>query len=138
MGGSLKELTAKVRRDRESSQSTLENDSAEINNNIGDSEVTEVPIMFSPPSNQEVTLLALPRIDLSELIENISSLQVSGKTRITLRIDNKQFSILNKLKPAFNINVNQFINFLIKDFMDKNPEFKDQIKNSIKNSIKEI
>jgi len=76
--------------------------------------------------------------DLTELIHQITTVKVSGQTKMLIRFDDKHMPVLNMLQPALKINVVQFVNFLVERFFETNPEIKTLMKNSVKNSLKEI
>lgn len=131
MEGGIKEITEKIRRERESK---LNGGAA---GTVVDGVAAEAAKELSP-----LGVLISNEIsegqDLSGLIQQISSLKVSGQTKMLIRFDDKYMAILNKLSPALKINVVQFINFLLEDFFETRPDFKTLIKNSLKNSLKEI
>ncbi|QJD98563.1 hypothetical protein HH214_21645 (plasmid) [Mucilaginibacter robiniae] len=131
MEGGIKEITEKIRRERESK---LNGGAA---GTVVDGVAAEAAKELSPPGvliSNEIS----EGQDLSGLIQQISSLKVSGQTKMLIRFDDKHMAILNKLSPALKINVVQFINFLLEDFFETRPDFKTLIKNSLKNSLKEI
>jgi hypothetical protein len=76
--------------------------------------------------------------DLTQLLQQITSVKVSGQTKMLIRFDDKHMPVLNMLQPALKINVVQFVNFLVERFFETNPDIKTLMKNSLKNSLKEI
>jgi hypothetical protein len=140
MEGGIKDLTERIRRERESKLNGGV-DGAVIDRASPDIQKEAAPpvIIHSSPEPIKVSPIEICEgQDLSELIQQITSLKVSGQTKMLIRFDDKHMAILNKLSATLKINVVQFVNFLLEDFFDKHPDFKTLIKNSLKNSLKEI
>lgn len=140
MEGGIKDLTERIRRERESKLNGGV-DGAIVDTASPDVQKGAAPpiILHSSPEPSKVSPIELCEAqDLSDLIQHISSLKISGQTKMLIRFDDKHMAILNKLSPALKINVVQFINFLVEDFFETRPDFKTLIKNSLKNSLKEI
>lgn len=124
MGESIKDITERVRREREQG---LSNQSPSFSPKVAESDT----LTDSPPIEASTE-------DIKDLIKQISSVKVSGQTKKLIRVDDKHLNLLNHLNPAFNIDVTQFINYLIDEFCRTKPQFRTVIKNSIKNSLKDL
>lgn len=136
---SIKAITERVRREREqgvakggTGESAINSDAPIIKPLNGASTEAPPEIVKPPPDTHTKDQ------DLTELISQITSVKVSGQTKMLIRFDDKHTAVLNMLQPAFKINVVQFVNFLVERFFEANPDIKTQMKNSIKNSLKEI
>lgn len=136
---SIKAITERVRREREQGVAkggTGEpaiNSDAPIIKPLNGASTEATPEIVKPPPDMQTK-----DQDLTELISQITSVKVSGQTKMLIRFDDKHTAVLNMLQPAFKINVVQFVNFLVERFFEANPDIKTQMKNSIKNSLKEI
>lgn len=121
---SIKSITERVRKEREQG----------INGGT-DGATIEVQSSIKP---SHPTGFLTDGQDLTELIQQITSVKVSGQTKMLIRFDDKHMPVLNMLQPALKINVVQFVNFLVERFFETNPDIKTLMKNSLKNSLKEI
>lgn len=63
-----------------------------------------------------------------DIIERIRRVRVIGQKKILLRIDDKYASALEQLKPVFGLDVTHFVNYVIFDFLEKNPQIKNTLK----------
>ncbi len=69
-----------------------------------------------------------------ELIERIRRGRVVGQKKILLRLDEKHASLLEQIKPVLGLDVTQFVNYIISDFLEAHPQLKQQISSSLKNA----
>lgn len=133
---SIKALTAQVRqeRDKPNEQNSLQ---VEKTTDLKKEE-SPPPIKNEQPKKELSTRPAPSGSDLDKLINAIRELKVNGSKKMLIRIDDKHSAILGHLKNALDIDVTQFINFLLDDFMERYPDIKTEIKNSLKNSLKDL
>jgi len=135
---SIKSITERVRKEREQGiNGGTDGATIEVQSSIKPSNV------LAPEVETLETLKHPPRFltddeGLTELIQQITSVKVSGQTKMLIRFDDKHMPVLNMLQPALKINVVQFVNFLVERFFETNPDIKTLMKNSLKNSLKEI
>jgi len=135
---SIKSITERVRKEREqginggTDGATIEVQSSIKPSNVLAPEVETLETLKHPPG------FLTDDQDLTELIQQITSVKVSGQTKMLIRFDDKHMPVLNMLQPALKINVVQFVNFLVERFFEANPDIKTLMKNSLKNSLKEI
>ncbi len=113
MEGSMKDITARIRQDREKGGSKDEKEKIPEN--------TETELGFTNKST------CLP-----DLIKHIGTVKVTGQTRMLIRIDDDYINLLNKFKATLGFDVTQFLNFLSREFLKQNPGIKELIKNSLK------
>jgi hypothetical protein len=137
---SIKAITERVRKEREqgivnggSDNATIQAEAPIVKPFDGETSNISPPINIKPPP-----VLLTDGHDLTELIQHITSVKVSGQTKMLIRFDDKHMPVLNMLQPALKINVVQFVNFLVERFFETNPDIKTLMKNSLKNSLKEI
>ncbi|MEN0053597.1 MAG: hypothetical protein AAGC65_08000 [Mucilaginibacter sp.] len=123
MGEGIKDITERVRKERE--QGLAKNTTL-----LPESQPNSSPLTDAAP---EPT-----REDLNNLIAQITSVKVSGQTKMVIRFDDKHIPVLNMLQPALKINVVQFVNYLVESFFETNPDTKTLMKNRVKNSLKDI
>lgn len=69
---------------------------------------------------------------ISGLLKSIRNYEVKGDSKRLIRIDSKTEEVLKLLNPLFKIHVTSFVNFLCKDFLDRNPELIEEINQSLK------
>lgn len=113
MEESMKDITARIRQDREKGGSKDEKEKIPKNND------TE-PVFINAPT-------CLP-----DLIKHIASVKVTGQTKMLIRIDDDYINLLNKFEATLGFNVTQFLNFLSREFLEQNSGIKELIKNSLK------
>ncbi|MVN23032.1 hypothetical protein [Mucilaginibacter arboris] len=113
MEESMKDITARIRQDREKGGIKDEKEKTHEKN-----ETEPVPIN---------TPACLP-----DLIKHITSVKVTGQTKMLIRIDDDYINLLNKFEATLGFNVTQFLNFLSREFLEQNPGIKELIKNSLK------
>ena len=133
---SIKALTAQVRQERDKpvDQNSLQVEKAtEIYK-----EESPPPIKDEPPKKDLSNRPTSNGADLEKVISAIREHKVMGSKKMLIRIDDKHSAILGHLKNALDIDVTQFINFLLDDFMERYPDIKTEIKNSLKNSLKDL
>lgn len=137
---SIKAITERVRKEREqgilnggTDNATIQSDPPVEKQFDGDASKNAAQINVKPPP-----VHLIDGHDLTELIQQITSVKVSGQTKMLIRFDDKHMPVLNMLQPALKINVVQFVNFLVERFFETNPDIKTLMKNSLKNSLKEI
>jgi hypothetical protein len=138
--GSIKAITERVRKEREqgiangsTNNASIQPEPPIIKGFDGEASHTSPPVNVKPPP-----VLLTNEHDLTDLIQQITTVKVSGQTKMVIRFDDKHTAVLNMLQPALKINVVQFVNFLVESFFEKNPDVKTLMKNSLKNSLKEI
>jgi hypothetical protein len=131
---SIKAITERVRKERVHGIVNGGTEEAIINvePKISPSEVATLESVNHP------TAFLTDGQDLTQLLQQITSVKVSGQTKMLIRFDDKHMPVLNMLQPALKINVVQFVNFLVERFFETNPDIKTLMKNSLKNSLKEI
>lgn len=137
---SIKAITERVRKEREqgilnggTDNATIQSDPPVEKQFDGDASKNAAQINVKTPP-----VHLIDGHDLTELIQQITSIKVSGQTKMLIRFDDKHMPVLNMLQPALKINVVQFVNFLVERFFETNPDIKTLMKNSLKNSLKEI
>lgn len=137
---SIKAITERVRKEREqvilnggTESQTIQPEAPIAKPLDGEASTLPPPISVKPPP-----VILTDGQDLTELIQQITSVKVSGQTKMLIRFDDKHMPVLNMLQPALKINVVQFVNFLVERFFETNPDIKTLMKNSLKNSLKEI
>ncbi|RZK71000.1 hypothetical protein ABDD95_23900 (plasmid) [Mucilaginibacter sp. PAMB04274] len=137
---SIKAITERVRKEREqvilnggTEAATIQPEPQTVKPFDGEASTIAPPISVKPPP-----VILTDGQDLAELIQQITSVKVSGQTKMLIRFDDKHMPVLNMLQPALKINVVQFVNFLVERFFETNPDIKTLMKNSLKNSLKEI
>lgn len=136
---SIKAITERVRKEREQVMNggtetpTIQPELPVVKPFDGEASTIAPPISVKPPP-----IILTDGQDLTELIQQITSVKVSGQTKMLIRFDDKHMPVLNMLQPALKINVVQFVNFLVERFFETNPDIKTLMKNSLKNSLKEI
>lgn len=136
---SIKAITERVRKEREqvinggSETPTIQPELPVVKPFDGEASTIAPLISVKPPP-----VILTDGQDLTELIQQITSVKVSGQTKMLIRFDDKHMPVLNMLQPALKINVVQFVNFLVEHFFETNPAIKTLMKNSLKNSLKEI
>lgn len=64
----------------------------------------------------------------TDIIDRIRRVKVVGQKKILLRLDDKYASALERLKPVFGLDVTHFVNYVIFDFLEKNPQIKNTLK----------
>jgi len=128
---SIRELTAKVRQERDNTNE--EHKVTEIKK-----EENPPPLKNEQPRKELPIRQASYGSDLEKVISAIRELKVNGSKKMLIRINDKHSAILGHLKNALDIDVTQFINFLLDDFMERYPDIKTEIKNSLKNSLKDL
>jgi carbamoylphosphate synthase large subunit len=136
---SIKAITERVRKERVQGIVNGGTDGAiiEVEPKISQSEIIQPEVAILEPVNHSAAFLT-DRQDLTQLLQQITSVKVSGQTKMLIRFDDKHMPVLNMLQPALKINVVQFVNFLVERFFETNPDIKTLMKNSLKNSLKEI
>jgi hypothetical protein len=136
---SIKAITERVRKERVHGIVNGGTEGAIINvePKISPSEITQPEVATLEPVNHPTAFLTDGQ-DLTQLLQQITSVKVSGQTKMLIRFDDKHMPVLNMLQPALKINVVQFVNFLVECFFETNPDIKTLMKNSLKNSLKEI
>lgn len=82
--------------------------------------------------NDDESISASTRSDMLELIERIRRVRVVGQKKILLRLDANHASLLEQLKPVFGIDVTHFVNYVISEFLERNPQIKTQIRDTLK------
>jgi len=138
MGESIKSITERVRKEREQGiNGGTDGATIEVQSSIKPSNVL-APEVETLETLKHPTGFLTDGQDLTELIQQITSVKVSGQTKMLIRFDDKHMPVLNMLQPALKINVVQFVNFLVERFFETNPDIKTLMKNSLKNSLKEI
>jgi hypothetical protein len=136
---SIKAITERVRKERVHSIVNGGTEGAIINvePKISPSEIIQPEVATLESVNHPTAFLTDGQ-DLTQLLQQITSVKVSGQTKMLIRFDDKHMPVLNMLQPALRINVVQFVNFLVERFFETNPDIKTLMKNSLKNSLKEI
>lgn len=88
---------------------------------------------------EELTLLEKSRNDIhfeipaeiTNVIDEIKLIEIKGQKKRLIRIHDDAESILKLLYPAFKIDVQTFINFLLIKFFEDNPSLIAEIKKSV-------
>lgn len=92
----------------------------------------EMEITGSKVHNDEL-VSACTYNDMVELIERIKRVRVVGQKKILLRLDEKNASLLEQLKPVLGIDVTHFVNYVISQFLETHQQIKLQIRDTPKN-----
>jgi hypothetical protein len=136
---SIKAITERVRKERVQGivNGGTKGAIMEVEPKINPSEIIQPEVATLESVNHPTAFLTDGQ-DLTQLLQQITSVKVSGQTKMLIRFDDKHMPVLNMLQPALKINVVQFVNFLVERFFETNPDIKTLMKNSLKNSLKEI
>ena len=69
---------------------------------------------------------------LEALFKEIHQYELSGQEKLLIRLDDRTVFVLKQLKVSQGLDMNKTIAFIIKNFLEKNPELTQYIKDSLK------
>ena len=121
MNEKIKQLTEKIRQEREGGTGTAEQRGEQ-----------EPAVKITQKGEQGSEATKRKGADFQALLETIKNVQVNGGSKILFRIDEKNETFLRQLKTTFKIEQTQLLNYLINVFNNENPELKNQIIKSLK------
>ena len=79
-------------------------------------------------SHEDESDLVYTGKEMMELIERIRRVRVVGQKKILLRLDEKHDYLLEQLKPVFGLDVTHFVNYIISEFLETNPQLRNSLK----------
>lgn len=90
-------------------------------------------LMDSVSNKEELSVpLICPGDETKEILNQIRALKVIGNKKKPIRFDDRLVGMIDLLNPSLGIDATKLVNFLVADFLEKNPEIKSQIKNTLK------